>query len=330
MRFPTFSSFVAIFSLLLTLSFSPTSAFADAQEIKIGTFIPKGSSWDRVLRAWAGSLKKKSNGDLTLRFVRVKHERALVSKLKKGKIDGAILSAQGLESVVPASLVLSAPGLIRSYETMSHVQHELDSELRHVFDSAGYPLVGWLNFGQARIFSTKALSSPKDFATTKLWLPKRNQTLKTVYKNAGGKQGIVKSLDDVETALASGEVDTVAGSAIAALSLQWLTHITHVSSESEGIIIGATLLSTAGAQKLNATQKDLFDKVATKALKALKKRIRKDDDKAYEAALARGIKRVPMQKHDAAWKKVAAKSRKSLAGKLYPKKLETKVSKLAH
>ena len=62
---------------------------------------------------------------------------------------------------------------------------------------------------------------------------------------------------------------------------------------------------------------------------ALQAAIRKDDERAYQAIVAKGVKPVSLAGKEAAWDTVLKQARQSLVGKLYPAEMLAKVEKVA-
>ena len=62
---------------------------------------------------------------------------------------------------------------------------------------------------------------------------------------------------------------------------------------------------------------------------ALQAAIRKDDERAYQAILGKGVKAVSLAAKEGAWEGVLKQARQSLVGKLYPAEMLAKVEKIA-
>ena len=75
-------------------------------------------------------------------------------------------------------------------------------------------------------------------------------------------------------------------------------------------------------------QKILLD-TAERGARAIDKIVIRDDVKAYQTLLERGLTEVDLSPHQAEWDAVATKARNQLAGRVYSKSLLDQVSKLA-
>jgi TRAP-type C4-dicarboxylate transport system substrate-binding protein len=66
-----------------------------------------------------------------------------------------------------------------------------------------------------------------------------------------------------------------------------------------------------------------------RAARALDSLARRDDDRAYESMIERGMVEVDTSAHKAEWDAVAAQTRKNLTGRVYSKSLLEAVEKVA-
>src|SRR5690554_1237550 len=295
--------------------------------IRLATVAPEGSSWMRVFRAWDASLKKETNGQVQIRFYAGSSqgdERDFVRKMRAGQMDAAAVTTTGLGIVVRSVLALTAPGLILDYETMDRVRDRLAPELDKEFEAEGYKLIGWGDVGKTRIFSTRELQRPSDIKEGRPWAP-RDDMVFTEFLNVIGANPVRLGIPEVYPALQTRMIDTLPGSAIAAVSLQWFTRLNYVSKEPSGILIGATVLRKELFDSLSAENQAALMSTGKRAHAALVRRIRRDDDQAYKTMLERGIKEVDPGQYRAEWEKAAEETRKRLVGRVYPAELYQRV-----
>ena len=116
-------------------------------------------------------------------------------------------------------------------------------------------------------------------------------------------------------------VDVVPVSPIAAVALQWFTKLKYMSKDSFGIILGASVVKKAKFDQLSPEdQKALMD-TARRAAKALDKVVRRDDAKAYDILLERGIELVDTSPYQAEWDKARDETLDRLTGRIFSKSL---------
>ncbi|NLE86247.1 MAG: TRAP transporter substrate-binding protein DctP [Myxococcales bacterium] len=299
--------------------------------LRIGTLAPNGSSWMRVFNAWANSLSQQTNGQLKLQFYAggaAGDERDAVRKMRAGQLDGAALTTSGLGQIVRSALVLQAPGVCHSYARIDAVRTKLAGEFAKQFEAAGFSLLGWGDAGQGRVFANRAVLTPDDLKQTRIWAWRDDPTWAAVL-SAAGVNGVALGLPEVYPALRTNRIDAFPGTSIAAVSFQWYTKATHVTKEPRGIVIGATVLRKEKVDALAPELKSALLETGKKAHEALAKAIRKDDEKAFEAIVGKGVKPVSLAEHEKRWEGVLAQARKSLVGKLYSAELLAQVEKIA-
>lgn len=312
-------------------TFGITRAASAATTLRIGTLAPEGSSWMRVFNAWNNSLKQATNGELTLHFYSggaAGDERDAVRKMRAGQLDGAALTTAGLGQIVRSSLVLQAPGVCHTYKRIDAVRSQLSGEFESQFDAAGYKLIGWGDAGEGRVFSNRPLTKPEDMKQTRIWSWKDDPTWQAVL-TAAGVNGVSLGLPEVYPALRTNRIDAFPGTSIAAVAFQWYTKATHVTKEPRGIVIGATVIKKDKIDGLAPELKKALMETGQKAHTALAQAIRKDDQRAFEAILKKGVTPVSVAANIADWDKVLLKARQSLVGKLYPADLLARVEKIA-
>lgn len=302
-----------------------------AAVLRIATLAPKGSSWMRVFDAWNNTLNERTKGRLKLHFYAggaAGDERDAVRKMRAGQLDGAAITTVGLGQIVRSALVLQAPGVCHSYARIDAVRAKLASEFEREFDGAGFKLLGWGDAGQGRVFSNRPIAAPADMRQTRMWAWRDDPTWQSVL-DAAGVNGVALGLPEVYPALRTNRIDAFPGTSIAAVAFQWYTKAAYVTREPRGIVIGATVVKKDKFDALPDDLKQALAETGKTAHLALAKAIRRDDDRAFEAIVARGVKPVSLAKNMKAWDDVLAKARKSLAGKLYPADLLKRVEEIA-
>ena len=299
--------------------------------LRVGTLAPKGSSWMRVFEAWNNTLKQKTQGRLSLHFYAggaAGDERDAVRKMRAGQLDAAAVTTVGLGQIVRPVLVLQAPGVADSYAKIEAVRSKLASEFERQFDSAGFKLLGWGDAGQGRLFSNRPLTTPADMRQTRMWSWRDDPTWRSVL-TAAKVNGVSLGLPEVYPALRTDRIDAFPGTSIAAVAFQWYTEASHVTKEPRGIVVGATVIKKESFDALPDDLKEALVETWRTAEKALAIAIRRDDQRAFDAIVDKGVKPVSVAANRGAWDEVLKTARHSLVGKLYPADLLKRVESIA-
>lgn len=310
---------------------SSRASAQDAITLRVATLAPNGSAWMRVLNAWNNSLKQRTNNRLQFRFYAggaAGDERDAVRKMRVGQMDGAVITTVGLAQIVRPVLVLQAPGVCTSYAKIDAVRAQLASEFEREFDTAGYKLMGWGDAGTGRIFANRAVVSPSDMRQTRMWSWRDDPLWQSVL-TAANVNGVELGLPEVYPALQTNRIDAFPGTAIAAVAFQWHTKATHVTGGSHDIVIGATVLKKDKFDPLPADLKTALLETSAQAHQSLARTIRRDDDRALQTILDRGVTQVNTAPQQAAWDQVFRTARNSLAGRLYSADLLARVEQIA-
>ncbi len=307
---------------------------ASAQEtitLRLATLAPTGSSWHRGFQAWAGSVEQDSGGRLRLQFFyggTQGDERDYVRKMEQGQRDGAAVTTTGLSQMVRPVLVLAAPGVFREYAPMDRARRQLASRFASEFESAGYHFIDWGDIGQARFFSKRPIRRPQDLRQTRPWARPDDPIINQFYTTIGAtpqRLGVNELLPGLQT----GRVDAFPSPSLAAVSLQWYQHATHVTEQPSGVVIGATVITQSKYESLPEDLRGILDSTGDRAHALLARSIRRADERAFEAITSRGVTAVDTSAHQAAWDEAAASTRQALAGRLYPAALLQQVEQVA-
>jgi TRAP-type C4-dicarboxylate transport system substrate-binding protein len=292
--------------------------------IRIASLAPPGSSFVKVLKAWSRTLQKETEGRVELRVFSGGSEgsdRDLVKRIKAGKLDAAGVATTGLSMVASELQVLTAPGLLTDDAQLDRVREKLDGRLQKLIEDGGFKLLAWGDGGKNRVFSSTEFSSPADLAAKPGWAGKNN-AVGLEYIKALGASPVRVGASGVFPGLKNGKLEVVPASAMAAVAFQWYTKLKYMSSSNFNIIVGGSIISKKKFNELSAAdQKTLLD-TAKRAAGKLDQIVGRDDARAYQTLLGRGITEVDTSTNDAAWDAVAKKAREQLAQRgVYSKSL---------
>jgi len=299
--------------------------------IRYATLAPGGSSFGRVLKAWGRSLTKETEGRVEFRYYSggsQGDERDFIRKMRAGQMDAAGVTTIGLGIVVRPVLVLSAPGVIETYEQLARVREKMNSRFEKMFEEQGFVLLAWADAGKGRMMSTARILKPADLRASRPWAWKDDPIFAEFLKVVGANP-VRLGVPEVYAALQTKMVDVVPSSAIGAVALQWYTKLNYMSKDSFGIILGASVVKKEKFDQLSVGDQKILKDTARRAALALDKIVRRDDAKAYDVLLGRGIEVVDTGPYQAEWDKASNETRVRLTGRIFSKSLLAEVEAAA-
>lgn len=153
--------------------FAPRVRAAAAKEFRLGLITPAGHSWNRAALAFGESLKKASDGRMTVTVFhsgQLGNESAMMQQLQSGALDMGWIQAAELGSRVASVAAINAPYLVRSTTNVASLVRTpaalklLDALPRET----GTVGLGWGITGMRVVFATKPIASPTDLKGMKL------------------------------------------------------------------------------------------------------------------------------------------------------------------
>ena len=322
--------------LLLVAAFAlpGTTTHTKAEEgytLRIASLAPAGSSWMKILNAWNKTLKEKTDGKLKMRFYpggSQGDERDFVRKMRVGQLDGGVVTMTGMSMLVPSMNVLVLPGFLDTYEELDRVREKMADQFAGMFGKENMRLVGWGDAGKTRLFSAQPIKSPSEIKAMRPWVWKDDPIFVEFYQVIGAS-AVRLGVPEVYPALQTRMVDVISSSALTAVALQWYTRVKYMTAHNSAIIAGGTMMRKDKYDALPDDIKAVFDSTAARAHEILNKTIRKDDEKAYQVVLKKGIEPVDAGDAKAEWEAAHKKVRDNLTGRMFSKSLVQAVADAA-
>ncbi len=290
--------------------------------IRVATLAPDGSPWMRVFRALDGELAERTGGTLRLRIYgggSQGQERDTLAKMRSGQLDAAALTGTGLADIVRPVLVLGLPGIVDDYPTLDRVQRRMGPRFERLFEREGFVLLGWGDVGKGRLFSKRRIERPRDLRAARVWAPTTDVVFSAFLSEVGAQPRRL-GVTEVYPALQTGMVDTVPGSALAAVALQWHSHLDYYAAEHAGILIGGTVMRKEKWDALSEAHQTTLRDVGRRAHGVAKRMLRRADDDAL-AVVAQRMTAVDTRAHEGEWTRYALRTRDRLVGRVFPRAL---------
>ncbi len=301
----------------------PEADAASPTILRFASLAPPGSAFMKVMKAWNRSLKEGTEGRVELRFYSggsQGDERDFIRKVRAGQMDAAGVSTTGLGMVARPVLVLASPGLITEYEQLERARTRLNDRFAKLFDDNGFVLLNWGEAGKNRLFSMEPFEKPEDLKRLRPWAWKDDPVF-AEFVNVIGANPVRLGAPEVYGGLQTRMLDTVPVCALAAVAMQWYTRLNYMAKQNFGIIIGGSVIKKEKFYAMTEHDQKVLLDTAERAARAGDRLARRDDQRAYDSLIKRGITLVDTSPHQAAWDAAAAQTRKNLTGRLYSKSL---------
>ena len=132
--------------------------------VTLGTLAPDGTSYHRMLLEMREKWRKAPGGGVNLRIYaggKMGGEAKMVSQMRLGALDSAMLTATGLAEIEPAVTGLqSIPMMFRSFEEVDYIGAKLQPMLAKRMEKAGFVVLFWGDVGWLRFFSKQPVRTP--------------------------------------------------------------------------------------------------------------------------------------------------------------------------
>lgn len=317
---------------LLATAGLTASTDASAKELSLGTLAPEQSAWGKVFKKWAKKVEKKTNGSVTLRWYfngQQGDEKAMVSKMRAGQLDGAAVTSVGLSAIHKPFLAFQMPGLFNDWSKLDAARDQLLPELQDAFKKEGFALVGSGDVGLAHTMSKgKPIKAPSDLKNMKVYAWS-DDPIAPVTSSVIGYTPVLSSVPELLPKLTSGAINVATVPALPAVTLQWQLHLDHVNEDVVGVGVGGLIMSQKTLDSLNADEKEVVSKTGKKAGKTLTKKIRKEDEKAYDTIKGRMTVVKLSDAERGVWNDTFKKIRAQLAQGTFPADLVKKLEGMA-
>lgn len=299
------------------------SRAAQAEEWRIATLAPDGSSWMKILSRGAADVESKTTGRVKVKYYtggKMGDERDVIRKMKMGALDGGAFTSVGLSQLVPSIRVLEIPMLFESEQEMDFVRRKMWGTFMKRFDEKGYKLLDPGGVGAIHFYSNAPINTRADLAKAKVWLWGEDTLIKAMFKKLG-VLGIPMGLPDVLPALNTGRINACMGSALAIVALQWYTKVRFATSMTTSYGVAATVLNKTNWDSMSPDDRELVKKSFRSHSKELRATILRDNKRAHKAIIRAGIKVVETPAAtEAEFQKLAEEVWTEMVGTLYSQK----------
>ena len=246
-------------------------------------------------------------------------ETAMVRKVRSGQLDGCAVTTVGLGSINKQLLMMQLPLLFNDYKKLDKVRDAMTPRFDPLLEKEGFIRTGWGDVGFVYLFTNTPVSSPSDIKNIKPWQWDADPIAGKIM-GAAGANGTPLGVPDVLPALSTGMIDAFTNSPYGAIALQWFTKCAYVTNLKLAVAIGASVISAKTLESLPEEVREIMRKVNEENSRKLIKRIRRDNKKAVDTLVEKGIKVIEPTDF-VAWANLAVKVRNELTGSVFDKAL---------
>jgi len=283
----------SIMTILAALCLT-AGATARAQEIKVASIAPDGSSWMRAMRDGAERIRSATDGRVSIKFYPggvMGDDAQILRRIRVGQLHGGAFTAGGLADRYPGLSLYGIPLLFRSLDEVDHIRAMLDPELIAGLEAAGFVSFGFIEGGFAQLMSNTPTRSVDDMRRRKVWIPSGDD-ISMLALQAVGLSPVALPVTDVLTGLQTGLLDVVASSPVVALVLQWHTKVKYVTDLPIAYSMGIFAIDARTFDRMSAADQQIVRSVMGEVVKGLDAAARTDNERALQAMYDIGIEPV--------------------------------------
>jgi TRAP-type C4-dicarboxylate transport system substrate-binding protein len=288
---------------------------ANAQQLRIGSLVPKNSLYHRQLLEVAESWRTAQGaGAKYLVFPDGSQggEAEMARRMRIGQLQGALLSVVGLREIEPSIAALqSMPLLFRNWEELDYVREKMRPAMEKKFLDKGFVVLAWGDAGWVRFFSKEAALRPDDYKRMKFFAWGSEPDQQNIMKSLGYTP-VPLETTDILPAIQTGMINVVPSTPYFALATQVYNTAPHMLDINWAPIVGALVVTRKAWDGMSPEVQTAVRAASDKAGAQIRTKARQEVEEAVDAMKKRGL---TVNKPNAA----QMKEWNDLAEKLYPR-----------
>lgn len=319
--------------LIGLLFFIPAGALEgdDSITIKFATLAPEGSTWMLTLREMDAELQDRSGGRIRFIFYPggvLGDEIDVLRKMRIGQLHGGAFSGVGLGSALPSIRVLELPMLFRKAEEADFVTGRLEEYFARAFKARGFIFLTFAEAGPVHLFSQKAIRRRQDLNGLRIWAWHGDPLAAALFR-AYRLSPVPLAFPDVFPSLQTGLIDAFYAPPLAAIALQWFSHVSYMSSEGYTRATGGMLISNARWETIPSELRMILRETTRQYAREVVIKTRRENQEALATLERHGIQMVDLDPVDRQQLyEVSRDLWEEQADRLYPRSLLEQVKSL--
>lgn len=291
--------------LALVLAAGPLAA----QQLKIATLAPDGSTWMEVLNDAADEVRQQTGGKVVTRFYPggvMGGSDTVLRRMKLGQLQGGVFTVGELAGMAPETNLYSLPFQFKNASELAQLRDEFDPYILDALHEAGMVAPAITNGGFAYLFSRDRIESTDDVSSSlRVWIPENDPLSRRTLEEIGAS-AVPMSLADVYTGLQTGTINTFANTMSGAIILQWHTRAKYMLDLPVLMTAGVMAVDRKAFERIAPEHRAIWLSVFRRALRAQEARTIEENRDARAALVEQGIEIVEPDPEDVReWQRIS-------------------------
>ncbi len=306
----------------LSLLFVPMGIIGQEVQIRLSTFVPEGSVWDKALRQMGADWRKSTQDRVRLVIFaggQQGTEADVVRRMRINQLQAAALTLPGLTDIDEAFNVLGIPFFFESDEELYYLLDKLTPTLRRLLEEKGLVLLNWGHGGWVHVFTTTPVKSMDDLKAVKLFTSAGDDKMVQWYKNNGFRP-VALTLNSVLMGLQTGLIEAYPSPPYLAMLLQWYKSTPYMLDVALGPALGATVVTRRAWNRLSEEDRNRLLEASRRVEQQLVTDVSKQDQASIKQMERRGLTVTSMESTTAEtdFRKTAESLASSMQGVMVP------------
>lgn len=217
-----------------------------ALTIKLGSVVPAGSDWELALKEMALDWKQITGGQVQVKIFPggiAGSEESMIQKMRINQLDMAVLTAIGMNKIVPETFVFSLPFLLKNDDEVMYLLDNIAPEFDSAFEDKGFEVLMWSTTGWVHFFTRDRATTPDMLRRQKIGVDGSETEMMDAWKNLNFRV-IPMDINNSLSGLQSGMIDAFYAPPMGAAAYQWFAVANHMNSLPLSPLFGGVVISS--------------------------------------------------------------------------------------
>jgi len=307
---------------LLGMLLAPVALADGPLHIKLGTLVPRGSTYHRVLQDMGEAFRNAQGTGAAFTIYTdgsQGSEADVVRRMRVGQLNAALMSVIGLSEIdASVSALQKMPMVFRSWEEIDYVSQTLRPSIERRFLDRGFVVVLWAEAGWVRFFCKQPATRPEDLKPRRMFAWAGDNEQVELMKGLGFRPVVLETADIIP-GLQTGLIDAVAVTPMWALATQLDRLAPHMIDVKWAPIVGALVFTRAAWESIPPAARSAIQQSAHQAVEKLRAYQTRADTEAIAVMEQRGLQVQRLGPADMrAWEAFAQSAYPLIRGRMVP------------